>query len=159
MIFQVTIMFGQRFVRFFGHHFKYCWVIFIMRYWDWNFRFLDSDFFLGLMLYHCLLRWPNIKTRLHRRFVFDAITTVSSMLKCRKVLLSISMTQCRFNAEQPSATLAPHWNIIGYRYMVQVCLSLLTMGPYIRWPRFMGFFRHVHHCTNINPHSDPDNPE
>ena len=84
---------------------------------DWNFRFLDSDFFVGLMLYHCLRRWPNIKTTLRRRFVFDAITTVSSMLKCSiwKVILFISNTQCWFNAEQPSATLAPHWNIIGYR--------------------------------------------
>ena len=29
--FSVTIMFGLRFVRLFGDHFKYCWVIFIMR--------------------------------------------------------------------------------------------------------------------------------
>ena len=39
------------------------------------------------------------------------------MLKCSiwKVLLFISNTQCLFNAEQLSATLAPYWNIIGWR--------------------------------------------
>ena len=33
---------------------------------NWNFRLLDSDFFVGLMLYHCLRCWSNIKTTLHR---------------------------------------------------------------------------------------------
>ena len=49
---------------------------------NWNFRLLDFYFFVGLMLYHCLRRWPNIKTTLRRRFVFDGITTVSSMVIC-----------------------------------------------------------------------------
>ena len=46
------------------------------------------------MLYHCLRRRPNIKTTLRRRFVFDAITTVISMLICSiwKVLLFVSST-------------------------------------------------------------------
>ena len=33
------------------------------------------------------------------------------------------------------------------------------MGPYIDWPRFMGFSRHVHHCANIIPHSDPEHSD
>ena len=116
MTFQVTILFRLRFVRFLATILN-IFGLFLLWDIDWNFRFLDSDLFLGLMLYHCLRRWPNIKTTLRRRFVFDAITTVSSMLKCRiwKVLLSISNAQCWFDAEQPSGTLAPHWNIIGYR--------------------------------------------
>ena len=28
---------------------------------NWNFRLLDSDIFIGSMLYHCLRRW-SIKT-------------------------------------------------------------------------------------------------
>ena len=44
-----------------------------------NFRLLYSNFFIGLLLY--LRRWPNIKTTLCRRFVFDGITTVSSIFK------------------------------------------------------------------------------
>ena len=47
-----------------------------------TFRLLDSDFFVGLMLYHCLRRWPNINTTVRRPFKFDGITTISSMLKC-----------------------------------------------------------------------------
>ena len=99
------------------------------------------------MLYHCLRRWPNIKTTLRRRFVFDAITTVSSMVKCRRwphieTLLDIGLCI-----------------LIDKMYRVQVCLSPLTMGAFIDWPRFMDFSRHVHHCTNINPHSDPENTE
>ena len=59
-----------------------------------------------------------------------------------KVLLFISNTQCCFDAGPLSATLGPHWNIIGYRPMyfnlinvegdqrVQVCLSPVTKGPY-----------------------------
>ena len=41
------------------------------------------------------------------------------MLICSiwKVLLFVSNTQCWFNAEQTSATLAPNWNIIGYRLL------------------------------------------
>ena len=116
MIFQVTIMFGLRFVRFLATILN---IVELFLLWDIdrNFRFLDSDYFLALMLYHSLRRWPNIKTTLHRRFVFDVIATVSSMLICSiwKVLLFVSNTQCLFNAEQPSATLAPHWNIIRYR--------------------------------------------
>ena len=84
---------------------------------DWNFRFLDSDFFVGLMLYRCLRSWPNVKTTLRRRFVFDTFTTVSLMLICSiwKVLLFVSNTQYYVNAEQRSATITLHWNIIGYR--------------------------------------------
>ena len=150
MTFQVTIMFGLRFVRFLVT----IWNIvglFLLWQIDWNFRFLDSDLFFGLMLYHCLRCWPNIKTTLRRRFVFAAFTTVSSMLIYRiwKVPLFVSNTQCWFNAEQPSATLAPHWNSIGYRPLysnwlnvedaqrVQPVVSPLTMGPYIDWPRFI----------------------
>ena len=48
---------------------------------NWNFSILETDFFVGLMLYPCLRHWPIIKKTLRRRFVFDAFTTVSSMLK------------------------------------------------------------------------------
>ena len=34
------------------------------------------------LVYHCLRRWPNIKTTLGRRFVFDIITTVILIGKC-----------------------------------------------------------------------------
>ena len=109
-------MFRLRFVRFMATILNIVG-LFLLWEFDWNFRFLDSDFFVGLMLYYCLWRWENIKTTLRRRFVFDAITAACPMFKCRicKVLLFISSTQCWFNAEQLSATLAPHWNIIGYR--------------------------------------------
>ena len=109
-------MFGLRFVRFLATILN---IVGLFLLWeiDWHFRFLDSDFFVGLMLYHCLRRWPNNKTTLRRRFVFDAITTVISMLifNIWKVLLLVSSTQCCFNAEQLSAMLGLHWNIIGYR--------------------------------------------
>ena len=36
---------------------------------------------VGLMLYHCLKRRPNIKTTLGRRFLFDRITTVILIVK------------------------------------------------------------------------------
>ena len=92
-------------------------VIFILFFFlkailNWNFRLLDFDFFVGLMLYYCLRRWPNIKTTLRRRFVFDGITTVNSMLICSiwKVLLFISNTQCWFKAEQLSE-LEDYWQI------------------------------------------------
>ena len=72
------------FYDFFGSHFEF-WVIFIMTDYlyyvflaailNWNYKFLDSDFFVGLMLYHCLRCWPNIKTTLCRCFVFNGITT------------------------------------------------------------------------------------
>ena len=143
-------MFGLRFVRFLATIWN---IVGLFLLWEivWNFKFLDSDFFVDLMLYHCLWFWPNIKTTLRRRFVFDAITSVSSMLKCSilKVLLFISNTQCWFNAQQPSATLTPHWNIIGYRPLHfnwlnvegaqrgQASVSPLTMGPYVDWPRFI----------------------
>ena len=150
MTFQATIMFGLRFVRFLATILNIVG-LFLLWQIDWNLKFLDSDFFVGLMLYHCLWRWPNIKTTLRRRFVFDAFTNVSSMLICRiwKVPLFVSNTQCWFNAEQPSATLAPHWNSIGYRPLyfnrlnvkgaqrVQAGHVPLTMGPCIDWPRFI----------------------
>ena len=81
MTFQVTIMFELRFVRFLATIFN---IVGLFLLWesDWNFRFLNSDFFVGLMLYHCLRRWPNMEITLRRRFLFDAITTVSSMLNC-----------------------------------------------------------------------------
>ena len=72
-------MFVLRFVRFFATILNIVW-LFLLWENDWNFRFLDYDFFVGLLLYHCLWRWPKIKTTW--RFVFDAIITVSSMLKC-----------------------------------------------------------------------------
>ena len=116
MTFQVTIMFGLRFVRFLATILN---IVELFLLWQiaWNFWFLDSDFFVGLMLYHCLRRWPIIKTTLRRRFVFDAFTTVSSMLICSiwNVPLFVSNTQCWFNVKQPSATLAPHWKSIGHR--------------------------------------------
>ena len=155
---------------FFGDHLKYCWVI--------DERLIEiSDFWIltswlvGLMLCHCLWRWQNIKTTLRRRFVLEAIITASSMLKCRigKVLLFISSTQCWFNAEQLSATLAPHWNIIGYR---PLCFNLLNVesaqrvgrvasdkGPlFDNQDAFMDFSRHVNHWTEVSSHSDPKNP-
>ena len=91
MTFQVTIKFGQSFMSFLARHFEFCWAIFIdwsfnyvflKAILNWNFRLLDSDFFIGLMLHHCLRRWPNIKTTLRRHFVFYGITTASSMLLC-----------------------------------------------------------------------------
>ena len=36
---------------------------------------------VGLMLYHCVRRKPNIKTALCRRFLFDRITTVIFIFK------------------------------------------------------------------------------
>ena len=132
----------------------------------------NSDFFIGLMLYHCLWRWQNIKTTLSRRFVFDAITTASSILKCTiwKVLLFISSTQCWFNTEQLSATLTPHWNIIGHRPLYFNWLNVegaqrvgrvaSGKGPLFNYQHsFMGFCRHLNHWTNVGPHSDPENPE
>ena len=116
-------MFELRFVRFLATIFKYCWVIFIMR--DWL-EFYISGFWLhiGLMLYHCLRRWPNIKTTLRRRFVFD--TTVSSMLKCNisKVLLFM-LVQC--------------WAALSDEVFkgCKPVVSPLTMGPYIDWSRFI----------------------
>ena len=148
MTFQVTIMFGLRFVRFLATILNIAGLFSLWEI-DWNFRFLDSDFFVGLMLYHCLRRWPNIETTLRRCFVFDAFTTVSSMLICSiwKVLLFVSNTQCWFNAEQPSATLAQHWNIIGYRPLYFIWLNVVgaervkaglsLLGPYNDWPRFI----------------------
>ena len=141
-------------LAFFGDHFKkllgYLWEV------DWNFRFLDSAFFVSLMLYHCLWYWQNIKTTLRRRFVFDAIKTASSMLKYRiwKVLLFISSTQCWFNAESLRVTLAPHWNIIGYRPLYFNWLNVegsrrvghvaSDKGPlFNNQDLFMGFCRHV----------------
>ena len=57
---------------------------------------MDSDFFVGLMLYHCLQRWQNIETTLHRHFVFDGITTDSSILKLLKLLdICILIIICR----------------------------------------------------------------
>ena len=122
-----TIMFELS-CMIFGGHFELCCVVFIMTDWlefclcvffaailNYNFSLLDSDLFVGLMLYQCLWRWPNIKTTLRRRFIFDGITTVSSIWKFSiwKVLLSISKTQCWLNAcLPPSATLAPHETLL-----------------------------------------------
>ena len=168
MTFQVTIILCVLLAIIFNLvGFFILWVI------DWNFRFLDFDCFVSLMLYHCLRCWPNNKTTLCRRFVLDAITTVSSMLKCSiwKVLLFIPNTQCWFNAEQIYATLAPHWNIIWYRPMyfsylnvesvqrVQVGLSPVTKSPYwLTKLHSWGFSRHLHHWPDIDPHKEPKNP-
>ena len=62
MTFQVTIKFEQSFMSFLAGHFEFCWAIFIDCFnygflkaiFNRNFRFLDSDFFIGLMLHHCL---------------------------------------------------------------------------------------------------------
>ena len=77
----------------------------------------------------------------------------SSMSKCIiwTVLLFISSTHFWFNAEQLSATLVPHWNIIGYR---PLCFNWLNVesaqrvgrvasdkGPlFNNQDSFMGFF-------------------
>ena len=51
--FQVTIMFELRFVRFLATILNSVG-LFLLFEVDLNFIFLDSDFVVGLMLYHCL---------------------------------------------------------------------------------------------------------
>ena len=94
MTLQVTIMFGLSFMSVLACHFEVCYFYYdrlrgilimffsLKPFFNWNFGLLDFDFFVGLMLYHCLRHWPNFKTTLRQRFVFDGITTFSSMLIC-----------------------------------------------------------------------------
>ena len=52
MTFQVT-MFDLRFMRFLATILNIV-ELFLLGEIDWNFRFLHSDFYAGLILYHCL---------------------------------------------------------------------------------------------------------
>ena len=91
MTFKVTIMFGLRSMFFWQpfwillgyiYHDRLIGVFIIIFGNHIELEFLDCDFLVGLMLYHSLRCWPNIKTTLRRRFVQDVITTLSPILKC-----------------------------------------------------------------------------
>ena len=68
---------------------------------------------VGLMLYHCPRRRPNIKTTLCRRFVLDGITTVILIVKCSTLkVTTVHSKYSRFTFKQMIGIRLKDWPCI-----------------------------------------------